>query len=521
MTLTHDRTPSSAVPADDRRSAPRPARLRALVAVLVGLVTTGIALGQLFIGGAAGMADNGDATRLVCRLGLVIGPGSSQQSFQSLYGPAETCPPGGGFEYRTSWRPVLRATVWLSRQITGDQVFDMATLAAVAAVLLGVGAALLFLALPGGTRARLPLVGLMVVAVCDIGFLAYFNSGYSDQAGILGLVWVCAGVVGLVVHRTWPWLLLMAGAVAFTGTAKTALLTVVPAVALALLLSRRHWGRRPAESRLRIRHMGVTVTVVLVLLTAVVGATARDQGELLSNGNKFNLLFYTILPESPHPEADLVEMGLPPELARYSGTNAWQVDTPWSDPDLAGNAQTAYSWRTYAGFFAAHPGRLWPLATRSFDSVLDARVDYLANLPGEPGGEVHLAARPSPVFWLFGHLPHGWPVPIVLLVLLVGGALGVCWARALDAGRAARGVLLVTAAAYGVSQALVALSDGFYELAKHDVHAALATAFVLAVLVEGVLRAGVGALRRRRIGGRAATAEPADPAEVVAAPAAG
>jgi hypothetical protein len=504
-----DRRPVVAAPAEaDPLPGPVPTgRVRAAVASAVGLATTALALIQLFAVRTVVLADNGDAQRLFCRLGLVIGPDSSQQGFESTYEAAETCPPGGGFQYRTSWSPVLRLTYWVERQVTGEPGMDIAVLGVVTAVLLGAGAAMLFLALPGRLSARWPLVALLVVAACDIGFVTYFNSGYTDQAGFVGLLWVCAGVVGLITRRTWPWLLLTAGAVLFTAVAKTALLTVVPAVGLALLLSRRHWAGRPAVGRWPVRRLGLVLVVAGVLLTGLVGQTARSQGYMLTTGNQYNLLFHTLLVESPDPEADLREMGLPTELARFAGTNAWETDTPWDDPDLVAFEDSLFSWGTYAEFFAAHPGRFLELVPESFDAVTEARVDYLANLPGEAGGDPPLAQRPSPVFWVLGLLPQGWPVPAIAFVWLGAAVLGVRWARSRDAGRAVRGVLAVLLASYAVSQSVVALSDGYYELAKHNVHAAFATGLLLAVLLEAGVRTAVPAVRRRRAG-RTGLAEP-------------
>ncbi len=500
------------------------ARARAGIAAAVFAVTTGIVLAQLFLRGTVGLADNGDANRLVCPLGLSVGPGSSQQGFEGVYVPVEACPPGGGFQYRTSWGPLLRLTYWATRQVTGSDSFDMAVMAVVGAVLLGAGAAALFLALPGGAGARWPLVALVVVAASDIGFVTYLNSGYTDQAGFIGLLWVCAGVVGLVTRRTWPWFLVAAGAVLFTAVAKTALVTVVPAVGLALLLSRRHWAGRPAAGRWGITRLGALLIVVGVLLTAFVGQTARSQGYMLSKGNQFNLLFYTLLEESDDPEADLREMDLPTDLARFAGISAWEVETPWGDPDVDEHEETIFSWVTYARFFAAHPGRFLELVPQSFDAVSDARVDYLANLPGEPGGEPRLAERPSPVFWVLDLLPRGWPVPAITFLWLGGAVFGVRWARSLDAGRAARGVLAVLLTSYAVSQSLLALTDGYYELAKHNIHAAFATGLLLAVLLESGVRTGLGAVRRRRAAGHDPAAGPDGPARpagaaVAAAPA--
>lgn len=510
-------------PADKQEPADLPGRARAAVAVAVAAITTSVVLAQLFVGGTVGLADNGDADRLVCPLGLEVGRESEQYNFEGGYEPTEPCS-GANWRYYTSWRPLLRVTYWAFRQATGSESFDMAVLAVVGAVLLGLAAATLYLALPGSAGARWPLVALVVVAVSDIGFVTYLYSGYTDQAGFIGLLWVCAGVVGLVIRRTWPWLLVTFAAVAFTATAKTALITIVPAVAIALLISRRFWRRRPADRRWAVSRLGIAMVVMLAIVTVLGAQTARSQGEGYSNGNKFNLLFYTLLEESGDPEADLRDLGLPSELARFAGTTAWEEDTPWGDPDIEDNAWTVFSWRTYIKFFAGHPDRFLELVPESFDAVADARVDYLANLPGEEYGDPPLAERPSPVFWVLGLLPQGWPVPAITFVWLGAAVFGVRWARSRDPVRAARGVLAVLLVSYAASQSVLALSDGYYELAKHNIHAAFATGLLLAVLLEAAVRTGVAAVRRRRVAGQEGASAPEnddDPVEAGAAPTGG
>jgi hypothetical protein len=484
--------------------------VRLVAAAAVWAVTSALACLQLFRGGTAGLADNGDATRLMCRLGLQIGPGSSQPTFEAHYLPVDVCPAGGFFEYRTSWRFVVHVTLWLYRHVTGETVFDIAALGVVCALLLGAGAAALFLALPGRTGGRALLVGLMVVAACDIGFVTYFNSGYSDPAGLVGLPFLLAGLVGLVTRRTWPWLLVTMASLAFLSTAKTQLAPAVGVALVVLLLTRTHWAHRPAAGRWRIPRPTLTVGLLLLAVTAVAGFFAKGQGASFSRGNKFNMLFYTLLPDSPDPAADLREMGLPTSLARFSGTGAWEVYTPYNDPDVLAHADRIYSWSTYAHFLLHHPDRLWGMACRSFDAVLGARVEYLGNLPGVPGPDTgpQLADRPSPVFGLFGHLPAGWPVPVLLLLWLVAAGVGLWWVRRGSLDRVARGVLMLALAGWALSQALVALLDGYYELAKHDVHAAFATGLLLAVLLESLGRYAVPGVWRRARRGRA-TAEPA------------
>jgi len=487
-------------------SAPRSRRselARLAAAVAVWALTTALVCLQLFRGGTAGLADNGDATRLMCRLGLQIGPGSSQPTFESHYLPVDVCPAGGFFEYRTSWRFVVHVTLWVYRHVTGETVFDIAALGVVCALLLGAGAALLFSALPGRTGSRALLVGLMVVAACDIGFVTYFNSGYSDPAGLVGLPFLLAGLVGLVTRRTLPWLLVTMASLAFLSTAKTQLAPAVGVALVVLLLTRAQWAHRPAPGRWRIPRPTLTVGLLLLAVTAGAAFFAKGQGASFSRGNKFNMLFYTLLPDSPDPVGDLREMGLPASLARFSGIGAWEVYTPYNDPDVLAHADRIYSWSTYAQFLLHHPDRLWGMAQRSFDSVLSARVEYLGNLPGVPGTQGHVVDRPSPVFGgVFAHLPTGWPVPVLLLVWLAAAGVGLWWVRRGTMDRVARGVLMLALAGWAVSQALVALLDGYYELAKHDVHAAFATGLLLAVLLEAAGRYGAPALWRRARRGR-------------------
>ena len=495
------RTRSSSSGAADRAAAPRsPATRRGVVtgAVLVWMLTSAVSLVQLFGGPTVGLADNGDASRLMCRLGLQLGPGASPPTFESRYVPAEPCPIDGWTDYRTSWRPVVELTVWLQRQLTGEAGFDVAALGVLCSLLLGAGAALLFLALPGRLSARGLLVGPVVAAACDIGFVSYFNSGYSDPAGFLGLVFLLAGLVGFVTRRSAGWLVLTMGSAAFLSTAKTQLVVTVGVVAIVLVVSCRQWTRPPAPARWRVRRPYLVVAGSLALVAALAAATAKGQGAFFSRGNKMNMLFFTLLPDSPDPARDLRRMGLPPSLARYSGTGAWAPTAPYHDPAVVAHQDRIYSWRTYGEFLLDNPDRLVRMARRSSDAVLDARVDYLGNLAGAPGGPVLRADRPSPVFALFDHLPHGWPVPVLALVWLAGGLVGLWWLlRSRDEGRLARGVLLATTAGYAASQSLVALSDGYYEIEKHGVHAAFASALLLALLAESAVRGAVPPLWRR------------------------
>jgi hypothetical protein len=225
-------------------------------------------------------------------------------------------------------------------------------------------------------------------------------------------------------------------------------------------------------------------------------------------GNQLNLLFYTILAESPDPAADLREMGLPAGLAEYAGVSAWTPEAPYFDPALEANEDRVFSWSTYAEFLARHPDRLAQLVVHSVNTVPEARVDYLGNVPVAAGAAPVLVDRPSPVFWVLGLLPV-WPVPPLLLLWVAAAVLGGLLCRSPDPARAARGLLLVATSVYAAVQAVGALSDGYYELAKHSVHAAFSTGLLLAVLADLGVREGRDRWRTRRRSGDPAAVEPA------------
>jgi hypothetical protein len=484
--------PDRSGPAAGARREPR----HGWTAAAVAAVTTAVALAQLFAGGPVGLADNGDGARIMCRLGLAGVTGSrGGASFDSHYLAVPPCPTGQDYSYETSWRLVVTAVRDLWRTVTGHSSFDLVLLAGTSSVLLGLATAALYLALPGPRAGRLLLCGLVTVAACDIGFVTYFDSPYSEPAGFIGLVAVLAGLVGVLVHRSWPWVVLLVGSVAFVGTAKLQLATVGVAVVAALLLGWRRWSRdRAGQGRWAVRRPGRALAAGLLGAGVLTGVVAAQQGPGFVAGNQMNLLFYTILAESPDPAADLRDMGLPPSLARYAGVSAWQPEAPYFDPALEASADRVYSWGTYAGFLVRHPDRLAGLVAHSVATVPDARVDYLGNVPVPKGAPPVLVTRPSPVFGLLGLLPDQ---PVLLVLWAAAAALGAWLCRSKDRALAVRGLLLVALSVYAVVQAVGALSDGYYELAKHEVHAAFATGLLLAVLADLAIGRGMAAISRR------------------------
>src|SRR5262249_56844815 len=96
---------------------------------------------------------------------------------------------------------------------------------------------------------------------------------------------------------------------------------------------------------------------------------------------RYNVLFLAILPDSPDPAADLVEMGLDPSLAKYSGLSAWMVGTPATDPAFRERLKAA----SPRAFLLRHPGRLRPLIREAVGAAFVLVPPELGNYAKESG----------------------------------------------------------------------------------------------------------------------------------------
>jgi hypothetical protein len=72
--------------------------------------------------------------------------------------------------------------------------------------------------------------------------------------------------------------------------------------------------------------------------------------------NVFNALFYQSLPHSPHPAADLAQLGIDAGMLRYVGQHSFLPDSPMQRPEGAEAFGRQMSARKLAGYYLSHPG---------------------------------------------------------------------------------------------------------------------------------------------------------------------
>jgi hypothetical protein len=491
--------------ADPGRSG-QPWRDRLAVPAAVAALTFVTALLVLFVGPDLGLADNGDGRRLMCQAAVApVGAGTKEPA-HFAYEPASaetvrTCSTDA-WRYPTSWAPVVRAVVDVSRALSGSGSFDLRFLGVVAAALLAVATGVLAAVLRGPPWWRVLVAGGLGLAVLDTGLSSYLASPYTEPGGFVGLVLLLAAAVSYLTRprvRGVDVVLLVAAA-AFTGTVKAQLAPVLLVAAAVLLLraaptSRSSPGSRPgARSRTR-RPWPLVGAVALVALTPVF---LGQMGTEFSRVNQYHLLFTTVLADSDDPAETLAELGLPPELAPYAGTHAWARVNAFAEPSYD-EVEERFTRGTVLRYWATHPAAALRVVGTATTQAAHTRVSYLPMTEDVAGPPVVVASR-----WAPGHLAlapfRAAPWPFLWLAWGAAFLTGTWLASGRDRGVAQRqvGALAALLAALAASQLAVAiLGDGYYEIRKHLVFSSWA-GVALAPVVLAMALSPLTARRARR-----------------------
>lgn len=202
-----------------------------------------------------------------------------------------------------------------------------------------------------GPKYLLLVPGFLLI-FCDIGYLAYFHSFYSEPASIIFLL-AMVGLGLLIVanenYSLWLLVLFFLAALLFL-TAKPQNLPFV----LPLLLFNTYLGYAiPALSR---RAVVVLASILLVITTI---ATYLFIPPAMKQANLYNSTFNGILRNSPSPQQDLTSLGLSKEFAALAGTTYFDSETAI---DIRGEGfRAGFYQRTNAlkiiVFYLTHPRR--------------------------------------------------------------------------------------------------------------------------------------------------------------------
>jgi hypothetical protein len=128
---------------------------------------------------------------------------------------------------------------------------------------------------------------------------------------------------------------------------------------------------------------------VAILGAALIGISAiwnmETRPAYLQNATTYDALFQAILPESKSPSADLISLGLDPQLERFSGTGAWSEGTAFSDTVRSGIIGGRITSATIARFYLVHPARIWKRAKTMLPVAFSLRPEFCGNFDRSAG----------------------------------------------------------------------------------------------------------------------------------------
>lgn len=377
-------------------------------------ICAAILISKLLVPGFIGMASNGD-------FGKVIGPlcidGADHGAnnfifFQSDYVRGkEYCytPPYYSSETGLAW---LASS--LERTFSDPMRLDIRWIGAIHLLLfLGLYFLVLVLLRPlrPGFRFAMSVVALWIFA--DAGLIAYLNSFFTDAPALLG--GLAALVLALLLAppakiRPLPLILFGCSSLAFVlSKAQHGLLGVVVTGFLLYLAFR--------ETRRSMR--AAQCSLAALVLAATVWMLTSTPGSYTAQA-RFNLIFFYLVPHSPTPAQDLVELGLEPGDVRYAGLTAYSPKGPMLDATWRTAFEARTSYGSLLGFYLRHPSRvLAKLRSDLWNEAPDRRVIYLSNYrkdAGKPAG----ARDPQFGSWsaLRARLFRLWPAHILIWLAL-------------------------------------------------------------------------------------------------------
>jgi hypothetical protein len=443
--------------------SPRPGPA-VLVAAVLAAAAAILSL-QLFVPPVVGLADNGDYERVIGYAGFQHTTADPAERYFSFLRTKYAVVAPGWFRggYLSSETLLAFAARGIHALFSGGPIFDLRVLAAI-------HAALILLALVGlvhacrdlAPGAQIAVAVLLVFVFTDVGYVAPFNSFYSQTASLLFLLLTAAaaaeGIRRAKLSGPLLWIY-FGGALLFVGSKPQEKL----AGPLLALFGLRLAGAAP---RLAWKQTAVWLAAGLCAFSVWYG---RHTPYTLREASLYQVVFTDLLAHSDMPAADAAELGLDPDWIRYGGTTPYRPDSPLLHSEFRRRFLHDVGYRRIFRFYIAHPRRMLERVERASRDTWSLRPTFgnFEKIAGYPPGA--LSTRFS--FWSRMRGALG-AYPLLFLALLLGANAAAALAghrRADRRGRLFReGILLLVvmaALAFGVcalAQAPPDLSRALY-----------------------------------------------------------
>ena len=433
-------------------------------AIVAAALTAGAAILsiQLLVPPVVGLADNGDYQRVIGYAGFQHTTEVAAERYFSFLRTRYAIVAPGWFRggYHSSETLLAFAARFAHAAVSREPLFDIRLLGAMHAVLLLVAlAGILRACRELSTPARLLAAALLVFVFTDVGYVAPFNSFYSQTASLLFLL-LTAAVAAEAVRRgrlSGGWLLAYFGcALLFVGSKPQERLAA-PLLAL--------FGMRLAGVTFRgaWRRAAVWLGIGLCAFSVWYG---RHTPYTLREATIFQVVFDDLLTHSASPAADAAELRLDPQWAKYTGSNPYAPDSPLLEPAFRTSFLHRIGYRQILRFYVRHPARLVGRVERASLQAWSLRPTFgnFEKSPEHP--ESRLATRFSLWSRMRGRLGAH---PLLWIAVLLGGNLAAALAtyrRSAPRGRRFREGLVLMVLMATLAFAVCALAQAPPDLSR-------------------------------------------------------
>lgn len=307
-------------------------------------------------------------------------------------------------EHFTSEYLFASAALAVNKVISRDGKLDIEVMGLVHALAF-MGAFVRLLFVTRNLRARALIWIAALVILTDVGYVAYWNSFYTEPATCIFFLLVAAestGMLGGISRwRIARWCLWAAMLVWAKSSNYPLAVVLVP---LAIYL-----GWRGKQTRIA-GIAGACVIAGFAILTMWTRPVPMQQA------TTYNSIFMAILPESHTADSDLQALGLDPRLVSYSGTGAWTPRTAFGEL-YNGVLLRDVTGATVARFYLTHPARIWRRARVLLPVAFSLRPEWCGNFEASAGRPEGVKTR-SFTLWSSIHERVLAPVGRYILIAL-------------------------------------------------------------------------------------------------------
>jgi hypothetical protein len=352
------------------------------------LALAGTILGwQLFVPPIIGLADQGDFARVLGPLGYAPVPKGPEHKYDYVTRTFAKDPSyrERRWEQISSESILATGAVTLNRVLVGAGEFDITIFGFTHAVLFLLAFARLLYVTRNFAMYR-AVWALMLLVLTDVGYVAYWNSLYTEPASCLWFLFLLAESIHLCGSEQismGPVLRWNIFAVLWIMAKTQNAALCIPLAAYDLRMVWRTFGQGGGGRRYVALGGAAAICVAGVVMYRSLLPAPRVSV-------LYDVIFFGVLPESEDARSDLKALGLDPSYARYSGTLPWSPGTGVADGTLVSALQANVSSFSLMEFYLRRPARMWRHLQSRLPIALSLRPEFCGNFDrsaGRPPGD--------------------------------------------------------------------------------------------------------------------------------------